>query len=472
MRINGRVAPFMRLTIASICCGTLVVGCAVKDPPPPAEALNSVLPPTVAVPPGWDASKFAGGGVSTDWIQTFADPQLAVLVDESLKNNLDLQAAASRVDIAAGFVTQARSLLFPQLFAIGGAGLVGRDWTKDRSGLIGEVSWELDLWGRVRAEKASAEAARQATEADFHYARQSLAAMVATLWYDTIATERLRQTAQDATGVYDELVRLVRVRHRVGKGSMQQVSLAGADLDRARRREREFATSLQQTMRGLEVIVGRYPAADLTLAADLPPMPGPVPEGLPSELLERRPDLLAAERRVAAAFHYIQAAQAARLPRISLTGAGGRSTSELLRLAGVGAGFWTVFANAMVPLFTGGALKAEVDIATAEQQTALALYGQAALRAFSEVEGSLDNEQLLADQQRYLEAVLEQDTEALRLGRRRYDVGATDLLDVLQLQAKQLDSRFELIAIRNDRLANRVALHLALGGGFQPPQAP
>ena len=462
----------IRLRIGLICCAAFVVGCAVKDPPPPSEALKGVLPPQASVPAAWDASTFAAGGVATDWVQTFADPQLAALVDEGLRNNLDLRAAASRVDIAAGFVTQARSLLFPQLFINGGAGLVGRDWTKERAGIIGEVSWELDLWGRVRADKASAEAARQASEADFHYARQSLAAMVATLWYDTIATERLRQTAQDATGVYDELVRLVRVRHRVGKVSLQQVSLAGADLDRARRREREFATSLQQTMRGLEVIVGRYPAADLALAADLPPLPGPVPEGLPAELLERRPDLVAAERRVASAFHRIQAAQAARLPRIALTAAGGRSTSELLRLAGVGAGFWTVATNVLVPVFTGGALKAEVEIATAEQQTALALYGQAALRAFSEVEGSLDNEQLLEDQQQYLEAVLVQDTEALQLGRRRYDVGATDLLDVLQLQSKQLDTRFELIAIRNDRLANRVALHLALGGGFPSPQAP
>jgi outer membrane protein TolC len=143
-----------------------------------------------------------------------------------------------------------------------------------------------------------------------------------------------------------------------------------------------------------------------------------------------------------------------------------------LRLANVGAGFWTVAVNALAPIFTGGALEAEVEIATADQQAALALYGQTALRAFSEVESSLASEQLLADQQRYLEAVLSQDSEALRLGRLRYDVGATDLLQVLQLQARQLNTQFELIGVRNDRLANRVALHLALGGGFSPQPVP
>jgi NodT family efflux transporter outer membrane factor (OMF) lipoprotein len=431
-----------------------------------------VLPPAAAVPAAWRSAGGAGGVVLTDWVQSFGDPQLQLLVDEALQNNLDLQAAAERVEIAAALVTQARSLLFPHLIGSAGAGLVGRDWTKDKSGIVGDISWELDLWGRVRAETAAAAAAREASEADLLYARQSLAATVVTLWYETIAAERLRQTAQDASGVYSELLRLVRTRHTVGRSNMQDVSLALADLDRARQRERAFATSEHQVMRGLEVVVGRYPGGELALAPDLPPLPPPIPEGLPSELLERRPDLHAAERRVAAAFHTIQAAQAARLPRIALTAGGGRSTSELLRLAGVGAGFWRAGIDLLAPIFTGGALEAQVRIATADQKVALALYGQAALRAFSEVETSLTNEQLLLEQQQYLEAVLQQDSEALRLGRLRFTAGATDLLDILQLQTRQLATRFDLIGVRNDRLANRAALHLALGGGFTPASTP
>jgi NodT family efflux transporter outer membrane factor (OMF) lipoprotein len=461
--------PTSALAIVLCAAVPLVQACAVKQPPPAADALKGVMPPTTTVPAEWKANGGAPGAVITDWVQTFGDPQLDTLVAEGLQNNLDLKAAAARVDVAAGLVVQARSLLFPYISAIGGVGVVGRDSTKDRSGIAGEVAWELDVWGRVRAQAASADASREATEADLVFARQSLAALVATLWYETIAAERARRTAEDASLVYEELLRLVRAKKDVGQIGDQDVALAAADLERSRHNERSFARSVQQVSRGLEVVVGRYPGAELSLAPELPPVPAAVPEGLPAELLERRPDLMAAERRVAAAFHLIQAAEAARLPRIALTAAGGRSTSDLLRLADVGAGFWRAGIDLIAPLFTGGALRAQVAIANAEQQAALALYAQAALRAFGEVETTLASEELLEQQQRYLEAVFAADTEALRLGRLRYDAGATDFLHVLQMQARQLTSQFQLIGIRNQRLTNRVALHLALGGGFTPP---
>ena len=462
----------MRLRSIGICVAAAMLSgpaCAVKQPPLPADSLNSVLPETTTVPIEWKASGGSAGAVSTEWVQTFADAQLEALIAEALFRNLDLKAAAARVDIAASLVVQARSLLYPQFVALGSVGAVGRDSTFDRAGLAGEISWELDLWGRVRAQSASATAGREATEADLLHARQSLAALVATMWYQTIATEQLRRTAAEAAGIYESLLKLVRTKNEFGQIGAQDVALAGADLDRARQRERRFATSSQQIGRGLEVMVGRYPAFELTVARDLPTVPGPVPDGLPSDLIARRPDLVAAERRMAAAFHTIQASEAARLPRIALTAGGGRSTSDLLRLAEVGAGFWRVGADVIAPIFTGGALQARVAQANAEQQAALALYGQTALRAFSEVETSLASEELLADQQKYLESVLAQDAEALRLGRLRYDAGATDFLSVLQLQSRLLSTQFDLIAIRNDRLANRVALHLALGGGFAVP---
>jgi NodT family efflux transporter outer membrane factor (OMF) lipoprotein len=463
-----RTAPLIWL-LGSVVLGGAPLGCAVKQPPSPADALAGVLPGTTAVPPEWSATAGVDGAVITEWLSMFQDAQLEALVDEALKNNLDLMAAAARVDGAAALATAARALLYPHLTATGLAGVVSRDGTRDRSGLVLDVTWELDLWGRVRAAGASADARRDATAADALSARQSLAALVATLWYQTIATERLRATAIAAAAVYEDLLRLVKTRNAVGQVGAQDVALAGADLDRARERERAFAASLQEITRGLEVLLGRYPAAELRLAPDMPPVPAPIPDGLPSELLERRPDLVAAERRVASAFHAVQSAKAARLPRFLLTAGGGRSSSELIRLLGVGTGFWRAGIELFAPLFLGGALQAQVRFATADQEAALALFGQAALRAFSEVESSLGNEPLLADQQRNLEGVVAQDTEALRLGRLRYEAGATDLLHVLEIQKRVLDSQFALVEIRNDRLANRIALHLALGGGFAAP---
>jgi outer membrane protein, multidrug efflux system len=455
--------------LGSVVLGGAPVGCAVKQPPSPADALAGVLPGTTAVPPEWRATTGTDGAVIAEWLQTFQDTQLEALVDEALRNNLDLIAAVARVDGAAALATAARARLYPHLVANGLAGVAARDGTRDVSGVVADVSWELDLWGRVRAAGASADAMRNATAADALSARQSLAALVATTWYQTIATERLRETALTAMSLYEELLRLVRARNDVGQVGAQDVALAGADLDRARERERAFAASLQEVTRSLEVLLGRYPAAEVKLAPSLPPVPPPIPDGLPSELLERRPDLVAAERRVASAFHAVQSAKAARLPRFALTGSGGLSTGELIRLIGASTSFWNAGIQVFAPLFLGGALQAQVRFATAEQEAALALFGQAALRAFSEVESSLGNEPLMADQQRNLEAVLAQDTEALRLGRLRYETGATDLLHVLQMQTRVLNSQFALVAIRNDRLANRIALHLALGGGFAAP---
>ena len=455
--------------LGSVVLGGALVGCAVKQPPSPADALAGVLPATTVVPPEWTSTTALDGAVIGDWLRTFQDTQLESLVDEALRHNLDLIAAAARVDGAAALATAARALLYPQLIGTAIAGVVSRDGIHDGDALFLGVSWELDVWGRVRAAGASADAMRTATAADALSARQSLAALVATLWYQTIATERLRATAVTAATVYEDLLRLVRTRNEVGSVGAQDVALAGADLDRARERERAFAASLQQITRSLEVILGRYPAAEVKLAPSLPPLPAPIPDGLPSELLERRPDLVAAERRVASAFYAVQSAKAARLPRITLTGSGGRSSNDLIRLIGASAGFWRAGVELLAPLFLGGALQAQVRFATADQEAALALYGQAALRAFSEVESTLANEPLLADQQRLLEAVLAQDSEALRLGRLRYEGGATDLLHVLDMQSKVLNTQFALVAIRNDRLANRIALHLALGGGFAAP---
>jgi multidrug efflux system outer membrane protein len=461
-----RSAPLFCL-LGLVVLGGASVGCVVKQPPSPADALAGVLPGTTTVPPEWRATAGVDGKVIEEWLSTFRDVQLQTIVDEGLEHNLDLKAAVARVDGAAALATAARSMLYPQLTATVFAGVIERDGqARQRPGAVLDVSWELDVWGRVRAAGASADAIKDATAADLLSARQSLAALMATVWYQTIATERLRVTAVSAAAVYEDLLRLVKIRNDIGVVGGQDVALAGADLDRARERERAFAESLQQLARSLEVLLGRYPAAELALAPSLPPVPAPVPDGLPSELLERRPDLVAAERRVAAAFHSVQAAKAARLPRFTLTASGGRSSNELLRLIGVGARFWSVGFEMFAPLFLGGALQAQVRVATADQEASLALFGQAALRAFSEVESALGSEQLLSDQERYLESVLAQDSEALRLGRLRYQGGATDLLHVLDIQTRVLNTQFSLVDIRNERLANRIALHLALGGGF------
>ena len=189
-------------------------------------------------------------------------------------------------------------------------------------------------------------------------------------------------------------------------------------------------------------------------------MPPPIPVGLPSDLLERRPDLIAAENTVAAAFYLTDQAEAAKLPSFAITAGVGTASGVDDLIFDLGAGMFA-------PLFRGGALEAQVDQADAQQRAAIAAYGQAVLRAFEEVEAGLTNGKLQGEREEFLAEVLSENEAAWRLAKTQYEVGKIDLLSVLQMQARVIGSRIAMVGIRNDQLITRVNLHLALGGSFE-----
>ncbi len=215
--------------------------------------------------------------------------------------------------------------------------------------------------------------------------------------------------------------------------------------------------------------MGRYPAAALDTAAHFPAFPGPVPAGLPSELLERRLDVAAAERRVASAYYLVGEAEAARLPRISLTGSGSSVTSDLVFLKDRENPAWSAGGNIVMPLFMGGALKAQVEVRTAEQKAAVADYGRIGARAFSEVENALSAGFNLQQRVPVLEASVAENERALELAQVRYRVGTADQRAVQQQLLATNAARSALARATSERLVQRVNLHLALGGGFGPP---
>jgi multidrug efflux system outer membrane protein len=252
----------------------------------------------------------------------------------------------------------------------------------------------------------------------------------------------------------------VGAKHEVGQVSMQDVHLAQADVDGAREALRQAQAAHQQVRRCLEVLLGRYPAAEIETAAEQLPVPPPTPVGIPAGILERRPDLLAAEGRVRAAFLLREQGRLARLPNLTLNVSGGVDSQLSDLIGSLGAGL-------VAPLFTGGALGAQLEAANADQKAAMAAYGQAVLTAFREVEDALGNERLFTDRETYLQSVVESNQKAVEMARVRFDEGQIDLLSVIQIQARVIAARASLIRIRGERLAQRVNLHLALGGSFQ-----
>jgi NodT family efflux transporter outer membrane factor (OMF) lipoprotein len=321
----------------------------------------------------------------------------------------------------------------------------------------------------VRSLRETASYQYVSVELDAEYARQSIAAAVAKSWF--VATEARLQKgiAEEMVASSRQLVSLAGDRQRVGKGDDYEASLARAGLQTYLDVAQQLDLSYQQALRALETMAGRYPAAAMQAPARLASKPGPVPVGMPSELLERRPDVTAAERRVAAAFYQVEESKAARLPRISLTASGTSVSSELFVLKQNDNPVWSLGANLVLPIFTGGALQSQVEIRTTEQKVAVAEYGRIGARAFGEVENALSAEFTLDARNTLLRQAVTENERALDLANVRYRVGSTDLRAVQQQQLAVYASRTSLLRVQSEQLVQRVNLHLALGGGWAAP---
>jgi multidrug efflux system outer membrane protein len=457
-------------------------GCATKSPPPGSEIRDQALT-NFTLPSTWKASngKSTSGAPSTpasqsitdDWLATFNDEQLDALVREALANNLDLRVTATKVEQAEHYVRLARAALRPSvtLLGTGGAKAGGSgDVSSPLQGVMIGASWEPDLWGRLRYGRNAAQAQHASARADFEFARQSVAATTARSWFTATETLLQRQISEDMVKAARELLTLSEQRQRVGVGSEQEVALARANLSSFEDTAKQNQLAHEQALRALELLLGRYPAAEVRTRVDLTKLPGAVPVGMPLDMLERRPDLLAAERRVAAAFNRVGEAKAARLPRLILNVSGGAISSEVLELKPdfenptFGAG-----ARLIAPIYQGGALKAQVLIRTAEQKQAVAEYGRMALRALNDVESTLATSQTLAEREPILQQNLADNQRALQFTQEAYRVGKADLRAVQQQQLDVHAARLTLLRVQSEQLTQRVNLHLALGGGWDLP---
>jgi multidrug efflux system outer membrane protein len=450
----------------------IAAACGLKAPPDTAAIKEQALP-ALQAPAEWPVNRGPGAGAVVEgWLDAFNDDGLTAAVIEAIAHNADLRVGAARVEQAQLHAKLAGAKLYPSvdLLARGGGKLSG-----DGSGLQGGVlsaTWEVDLWGRVRYGRAASAAQAASAAADFEYARQSIAALVAKSWILATELGLQAEAARDTLRSNEELVRLADDRARIGVGNLADVYSARASVGSYRDLLRQLELGRSEAIRALELLLGRYPAAAAATSAQLPSFPGSVPAGLPSELLERRPDVIAAERRIAAAFNRVGEAKAARLPVISLTTSLSAITSELFLLKDHDNPVWSVGGNLLAPLFRGGALKTQVEIRTAEQKQAIAEYAVVGLRAFGEVEAALANEFAARDREEILAQALADNQQALTIVQTQFRIGSTDSRFVEQRQLAVTTTRSALIRMQAEQRIQRINLHLALGGSFEFPPAP
>ena len=455
----------------------LVVGCdgapARPEPKNVDELTKGALTDSAA-----QQTAFVNGGagdVQRGWLRTFEDAQLTELVAEAMANSREIAQVAARLEQAQAKARQAGADLGPTIgYAVGAAGS-GAANSKDLNQGVGaglSLSWEADIWGRISSQNAAVSAQAQASALDLAWARESMAANVAKALFLARLCARQEAINRTVAELQQRLVAIQEKRQTIGQATAMQVQSAKAELADANNRQKQSTAAREEAVRSLEVLLGRYPKADLPTGDVLPKPPEPPPAGLPSQLLERRPDLIAATRRVASAFNQVESAKAAQLPRLSFTVSGGAANGDFQNM-NVNGLFWQAVGNFVGPLYDGGRLKEQVVIETARQDEALALFGAASLKAFREVEEALAEDARLAERVALTTTAENEQAEAERLATLRFEAGVIDQLALILVQSRTLEARLAALAMRVERLTNRVDLHLALGGGFAaPPPAP
>ena len=453
---------------------TCVLGACAVSPPPSREAIQRDALGRIPVDQAWKAASGESAELVQDnWLRSFNDPALDLLVREAIENNPDLRVAGARVEQAGQYLIMAQSALRPSIGLFGTGGTKtgsGGDATSALQAIVLAVSWELDLWGRLRYARNASREDFASASADLEYARQSLAASTAKAWFAATQLTLNAEIAAEMARATERLHFLAQEREKVGVGIDSETAIARASAREAESARAQAELARDQALRALELLVGRYPAAELEARAELLALPQPVAIGIPLQMLERRPDIVAAERRVAAAFNRVGEAKAARLPQLSLSLNGGAFDSEILELKedydnpSGGAG-----ARLLAPIYQGGALTAKVQIRTLEQKEAVADYARIALRAIGEVENALAASSSLATQAQLLSESLAEQTRALELMETRYRVGRADGRAVEQQRLNLQTARLALLNVRSEELVERVNLHLALGGSFELP---
>lgn len=426
-------------------------------------------------PDGAGAVADTTGADHRRWWQAFSDPVLNDLVEQALQHNNDLVAAAGRVLEAEAALGGARSSQWPTLEVGGNASrnkisqATGRAFFSpyyNSFGATATASYTLDLWGRIARGKEAATASLLASESDRRALVQSIIARVVNTWLEVKELELQVDLNESTVRNFSASLETVENRYRRGLVTALDVHLAGQNLASAQAQGPALKQSLAAARRRLEILVGSYPAGNRNVGREhgLPdPLP-PVPAGLPSRLLDRRPDLAAAEMRLHAATAGIGQAKAALYPSISLTATGGSSSAELGDLFTETSGLWSLVGNIFMPVLNRGAYQMQIKSAEARTLQATAAYRTAVLTAFGEVENALDQDHFQADQEGYLMESVDRARRAVTLAEDRYRRGLDNILVALESQRRLYTAESQLLTTQRLRRTARVNLILALGG--------
>lgn len=450
--------------------GFLAKSCAVKVPPESKELqeqafANFILPSTWSQsgPGQSDSTQF-----TKNWLAEFNDPKLDALIQEALIYNSDLRISSARIEQANFAVDAANAALKPAFSILGRQTTkLGGDLGGGLNGAIFAASWEIDIWGKLRNARSAAEADLIAAESNASFAKLSIASKITRTYYLAAETYQQIELTKQMLEVSQEMVELAQKRFEIGIGTEIDLLVAKSNLNNLEDGLRQLRLGYSNQLRSIEILLGRYPSAEIEVANQLMEINSEIPAGIPMQILERRPDVLAAQQQFNAAFYRVGEAKAAKLPKISLTGGVGAISTQVLALKpDFQNPIRSLGGELVAPIYQGGILRANVAIRTSQQREAAEYYGKTVLYAISDVENALQTVQALDDRELFLEAALENNTRAFELEQKRFEVGKTDMRDVIRQQMEFFSSQMALIRIRSEKITQRINLYLALGGAM------
>lgn len=456
---------------------TFFIGAFLTSCSAPPEQLQ--IAPFSEVPESW-SSPADNAKVEQDWWLAFNDPRLTALINEALLDNPRLQqsdalkaqsqaqakiAGADKIPSLSAALNSSRQ----QQPMVGGSGN-----TSSNRSIINEVhsaslnvSWEIDLWGRLDSLSSAAQADFLAAKQNFRAVQQSIAAQTAKAYFAVIEAQEQVTLSKQTVKIFTETARQITNRTDAGVVAPTDKLLAITNLETARAGLLQRENALQQYIRQLKILLGDYPSNIIETPKKLPSVPAFPSSGVPANLLSRRPDLLSAELNMRAAGLRLSASHDSLLPSITLTGSAGLQSNTLSDFLDGNFSVWSIAGQLVQPIFQGGRLRANIDFTEAQQQAAALAYTESVLNSFFEVENALASNTFLMNREAALLKASKAAVEAERIALNRYEQGVTLFLTVLESQQRALDTRSAFITARLARLNNRIDLHLALGGSFE-----
>jgi NodT family efflux transporter outer membrane factor (OMF) lipoprotein len=434
---------------------------------------------------GWKTAQPRDEAIRGNWWEVFDDAELNALEAQIDVSNQTLKAADARVREARALVAQARAALFPTVSAnatatrggtgsraggVSGAGS-GTSGVRNNFNLALDASWELDLWGRVRRNVESTEASAQASVGDLGAAKLSAQAELAQDYLLLRVQDATIRLLDDTVAAYERSLQLTRNQYAAGVAGRSDVVQAETQLKSTQALAIDARIQRAQFEHAIAILVGKAPAE---LSISVVPFEAKfpsIPTGMPSELLERRPDVAAAERRAAAANAQIGVAEAAFFPAVTLSATGGFQSSVISNLLSVPSRYWSLGAALAQVVFDAGLRRAQTDRAIAAYDESVANYRQTVLTAFQDVEDNLAAMRTLEEEAGVQDEAVKAARESLAIVLNQYRAGTANYLAVIVLQAAALSNERAAISILGRRLTASVALVKALGGGWKEASA-